>query len=95
MIVASFKDQFGTPLGTMLRQWCLHNKWALAWSLHSDSACLDARRLFDPLVLVRAVEVESGECVCPAACCRVVSCGHVVCVCVCFVARPITKLASR
>ena len=54
MIVASFKDQFGTTLGTQLREWCRQYKWVLAWSMHSDSACLDPRRLLDPAVVVRS-----------------------------------------
>ena len=52
MLVISFKDQFGQTYGNIIREWCIHNKWALAFSLHSDKACLDPRRLLDPYVLV-------------------------------------------
>ena len=52
LIVLSFKDQFGTSEGTMLREWAIHYKWGLAWTLHDDSVCEDPRRLLDPYVLV-------------------------------------------
>ena len=50
-ITASFKDYFGTAFGQLIRNWCLHWKWAMVWVLHDGTNPLDARRLLDPTVL--------------------------------------------
>ena len=51
LAVASFKDYFGTWDGSLIRKWCLHNKWILGWVLHNGGSPLDNRRLLDPYVL--------------------------------------------
>ena len=51
LITASYADYFGTWFGGLMREWCMHWKWALAWVLHDASRPLDARRLLDPTVL--------------------------------------------
>ena len=33
MLVGDFKSLFGTPDGKRLQQWCLDQKWVLAWAL--------------------------------------------------------------
>jgi hypothetical protein len=51
LITVSFADNFGTWYGSLLREWCRHWGWALAWVLHDGSNIMDGRRLLDPTVL--------------------------------------------
>ncbi len=67
LITASFADEFGGYFGSLLRQWCQHWGWALAWVLHDTQDVLDARRLLDPTVLLStSVNITVGPAVVPA-----------------------------
>lgn len=54
IITASFAAYFGTYFGDLMRRWCQHWGWALAWTLHDAAKPLDARRLLDPQVLANS-----------------------------------------
>ncbi len=51
LITASFGDLFGTWFGSLMREWCQHWGWALAWVLYTGATLEDSRRLLDPTVL--------------------------------------------
>jgi hypothetical protein len=67
LVTASFAENFGSWYGSLLREWCKHWGWVLAWVLHSPNTVLDGRRLLDPAVLpLTTVNVTLGAGVAPA-----------------------------
>jgi hypothetical protein len=63
LLTVAFPEYFGTPFGALLREWCRHWRWALAWVLQYPSDVVDGRRLLDPTVLASTtvnVSLDAG-----------------------------------